>query len=72
MHSLLLKVACSPVVLGVNPSLLAAATVVVMRRLQGSAPHWPAALQVMTALTLQPGSDLYVCVVHVESLLITS
>ena len=71
MHSLLLKVTCSTVVLGVNPSLLAAATVVVLRRLQGSVPSWPMALQLITGYPLNPGSDLHTCVIHVESLLLT-
>ncbi|GAX84023.1 hypothetical protein CEUSTIGMA_g11448.t1 [Chlamydomonas eustigma] len=71
MYSLLAKVACSPWVLGIRPSLVAAATVVVMRRVQGSVPHWPTALQLMTSYTLSTNSDLQMVVMHVESLLLS-
>jgi hypothetical protein len=42
---LLLRVACSPVV-GLRPSLVAAAALIVVRRARGMLPVWPAALQV--------------------------
>lgn len=69
MHSLLVKVACSSVTIGVRPSMLAAATLIVLRKVKGTVPFWPMALQLMTGYVLQPGSDLHTCVVHVESLL---
>jgi len=69
MQTLLLQVICCKDTVGISPSLIAAATVVVVRRLQGHMPHWPPALQVLTGYDLQPGSDLNVCIARVESLL---
>ncbi|GFH07484.1 uncharacterized protein HaLaN_02291 [Haematococcus lacustris] len=61
----LLKLAASPVCLGLRPTLLAAASLTILRRAKGNVPAWPTALQLMSGYSLVTG-DLPACLAHVE------
>ena len=70
IHSLLLKAHRSAKTVGISPSLLAAAAIVVLRRLQGYIPYWPPVLQSLTGYNLEASSDLHACVLHIEQALL--
>eukprot|EP00195_Chlamydomonas_chlamydogama_P002941 CAMPEP_0202920168 /NCGR_PEP_ID=MMETSP1392-20130828/76710_1 /ASSEMBLY_ACC=CAM_ASM_000868 /TAXON_ID=225041 /ORGANISM="Chlamydomonas chlamydogama, Strain SAG 11-48b" /LENGTH=991 /DNA_ID=CAMNT_0049613653 /DNA_START=44 /DNA_END=3019 /DNA_ORIENTATION=+ len=63
------KTACSPLSIGMRPSVVAAGMLVVVRRMKGLVPAWPMSLQIMTTHTLAPGTELSQCVGHLEALL---
>ncbi|KAG2432945.1 hypothetical protein HXX76_008673 [Chlamydomonas incerta] len=67
LQTLVLKVACSPVV-GLRPSLVGAAALVVVRRARGMVPAWPSVLQTMTDYAPNDG-ELAACVMHMEALM---
>lgn len=67
LQTLVLKAACSPVV-GLRPSLVAAAALMVVRRACGMVPPWPSVLQTMTEYSPANG-ELAACVMHMEALM---
>lgn len=67
LQTLVLKVACSPVV-GLRPSLVGAAALLVVRRARGMVPAWPTVLQTMTDYSPSDG-ELAACVMHLEALM---
>ncbi|GIL71827.1 hypothetical protein Vretimale_695 [Volvox reticuliferus] len=67
LQTLVLKVACSPVV-GLRPSLVGAAALLVVRRARGMVPAWPTVLQTMTDYAPTDG-ELAACVLHIEALM---
>lgn len=68
LPALLVKTACSPISIGVRPSTVAAAVLIVLRKAKGVVPFWPMALQNMSGYNLQM-SDVATCVLHIENLL---
>ncbi|GAX82650.1 hypothetical protein CEUSTIGMA_g10076.t1 [Chlamydomonas eustigma] len=71
LRYILLQIANSPITLGVRPSLLGSAVVVVLRKMQGHWPFWPNALQVMTSYVLCEDNEMGTCVKHIEQLIIS-
>lgn len=69
LQVLVLRAACSPLCIAFHPSAVAAASLIVVRRLRGLTPLWPRVLQVMTGYDPAPGGELGTAIMHLESLL---
>ena len=64
--------AFSPLVsVGMRPSVVAAAVLLVLRRAKGQVPGWPSALAAMTGYSPLLTPELMACVPHVEALLMS-
>ncbi|KAJ9524102.1 hypothetical protein QJQ45_022540 [Haematococcus lacustris] len=57
----LLKLAASPVCLGLRPTLLAAASLTILRRAKGNVPAWPTALQGWHELPKLSAQEIELC-----------